>query len=46
MKDLKRRLVRFAWKNVTPDMLEELADSMSMRIENVIKNKAVHSGYS
>ena len=44
MKELKRRLC-FAWKNVTLDMLKELAHSMPRRLQNVIKNKGGHSGY-
>ena len=44
MKALKRRL-RFAWKNVTLDMLKELAHSLNRRLENVIKNKGGHSGH-
>jgi len=45
MKELKRRLC-FAWKNVTVDTLKELTLSMPRHVENVIKNKGGHSGYS
>ena len=43
--DELRRRIRFAWKNVTLDMLKELAHFMSRRLENVRKNKGGHSGY-
>ena len=41
---LKKRL-RFAWKNVTQDTLNELAHSMPCRLKNVRKNKGGHAGY-
>ena len=44
MKELKRQL-RFAWKDLSLDMLKELAHSMPWCIENIIKNKGSHSGY-
>jgi len=44
MKDLKRRLKQ-AWKNILLSTLYE-SHFMPQRLQNVLKNKGGHAGYS